>query len=75
MTDIVEEKKGITIDIDKKLTLTPKEASAYSGIGLSTLYRMMENPQYDFVIWIGKKRRIKRTAFEETIQKLSFIDD
>ena len=37
-----------------------------SGIGLNTIRRMMENPDYDMVLWIGKKRRIKREALEKS---------
>ncbi|MBQ9870628.1 MAG: helix-turn-helix domain-containing protein [Eubacterium sp.] len=56
------------VELDKKLTLSVEEASELSGIGIHTIYRMMKNPKYDFVLWIGKKRRIKRVEFEKTIR-------
>ena len=55
------------MELDKKLTLSVEEASELSGIGLNTIRRMMENPDYDMVLWIGKKRRIKREALEKEI--------
>ena len=62
------------VELDKKLTLSVEEASELSGIGVNTIYRMMKNPQYDFVLWIGKRRRIKREAFEKMIRNTQFID-
>lgn len=63
------------MELDKKLTLSVEEASELSGIGLNTIRRMMENPDYDMVLWIGKKRRIKREALEKVINEATFIDD
>lgn len=63
------------MELDKKLTLSVEEASELSGIGLNTIRRMMENPDYDMVLWIGKKRRIKRGALEKVINEATFIDD
>ena len=53
------------LDLDQKMTLSAEEASLLSGIGINTIYRMMKNPQYNMIIWIGKKRRIKRKVFEK----------
>ncbi len=61
-------------DLNHKMTLSVEEASLLSGIGINTIYRMMKNPQYDFVLWIGKRRRIKREAFEKMIRNTQFID-
>ena len=61
-------------DYNHKMTLSVEEASLLSGIGINTIYRMMKNPQYDFVLWIGKRRRIKREAFEKMIRNTQFID-
>ncbi len=73
-----EEKEETNVDIfpiEKKLTLSANEASKYTGIGLNTIYRMMENPSYNIVLWIGKKKRIKRLALEQLISQSEFIDD
>jgi hypothetical protein len=61
-------------DLNQMMTLSAEEASVLSGIGIRTIYRM-NNPQYDFVLWIGKKRRIKREAFEKMISETTYIDD
>ena len=61
-------------DLNHKMALSVEEASLLSGIGINTIYRMMKNPQYDFVLWIGKRRRIKREAFEKMIRNTQFID-
>ena len=63
------------LDLDQKMTLSAEEASLLSGIGINTIYRMMKNPQYNMIIWIGKKRRIKRKVFEKIIDEETFIDD
>lgn len=63
------------LELDKKLTLSVEEASELSGIGVNTIYRMMKNPRYNIVLWVGKHRRIKRAAFEKMINEESFIDD
>ena len=62
-------------DLNHKMTLSVEEASLLSGIGINTIYRMMKNPQYDFVLWIGKRRRIKREAFEKKISETTYIED
>ena len=62
-------------DLNQMMTLSAEEASVLSGIGIRTIYRMMNNPQYDIVLWIGKKRRIKREAFEKMISEMTYIDD
>ena len=66
---------GEKLDMDKKLTLSVEEASELSGIGVNTIYRMMKNPRYNIVLWVGKRRRIKRAAFEQVINEETFIDD
>ena len=62
------------LELNNKLTISVEEASLLSGIGTNTIYRMMKNPKYDFVLWIGKKRRIKREAFIDLIKNTQFID-
>ena len=66
---------GEKLDMDKKLTLSVEDASELSGIGVNTIYRMMKNPRYNIVLWVGKRRRIKRAAFEQVINEETFIDD
>ena len=63
------------LELEKKLTLSAEEASELSGIGVNTIYRMRKNPRYNIVLWVGKRRRIKRAAFEQVINEETFIDD
>ena len=44
----------------EKATMTLDEASEYSGIGRNTLYRLTNQNNCPFVLWVGSKRRIKR---------------
>ena len=71
LTDV---EKVLKVSIPEKIILTVKEASAYSGIGTNTIYRLLSNPDCPFLIYIGKSKRIKRKAFEEYIEKNITID-
>ncbi len=51
----------------EKVTMTIEEASDYSGIGRDTLYRLTNQKNCPFVLWIGSKRRIKRKKLDEYI--------
>lgn len=62
-------KKNIEIPVWEKVTITKEEAAAYSNIGINKLDELMRNPMCSFVIYIGKKRLIKRRQFEEFIDK------
>ena len=71
---IQEKLKGIDnmsnkIPISEKLNLTIEEAAAYSNIGINKLYELTNEPTCTFVLWVGKKRVIKRKEFEKFIDK------
>lgn len=55
------------IHIWNKFMLTKQEASAYSHIGLNKLEELLRNPTCTFVLYVGKKKLIKRTEFEKYI--------
>lgn len=55
------------VPIWKKVTLTIEEAAAYSSIGICTLKELMRNPKCPFVLYIGRRRLIKRKEFEQFI--------
>ncbi|MDD6036228.1 MAG: excisionase [Lachnospiraceae bacterium] len=57
------------IPVWEKLNLSIEEASAYSNIGINRLYKMTEDPSCPFVLYVGKKRVIKRKEFERYIEK------
>jgi hypothetical protein len=52
-----------------KSTLTLEEATAYSGIGKNKLIELTDRSDCEFVLWIGRKRLIKRRKLDEFIDK------
>ena len=54
-----------TIPIWEKLNLTIKEASKYSNIGICKLHELARTPNCPFVLYVGKKKLIKRKEFEK----------
>ena len=57
------------VPIHLKMTLTIPEAAAYSNIGINKLDSMLRSPNCPFVLFIGRKKLVKRVAFEEYIAK------
>lgn len=56
------------LPINCKLTLSIKEAAEYSNIGINKLDEILRKPNCPFVLFVGKKRLIKRQEFEEFIR-------
>lgn len=56
------------VEIKDKLNLTIEEAAAYSNIGENKLGELIKQPGCPFVIYIGRKRLIKRRVFEKYIE-------
>lgn len=52
----------------EKVALNIEEASEYSNIGINKLYEMTNNPMCSFVLFVGKKRLIKRREFEKYLE-------
>ena len=52
------------ISISEKITLTIQKAAKLSNIGENKLYELVKQPKCPFVIYVGKKRLIKRKEFE-----------
>jgi len=63
------------IPVWRKYTLSVQEAAVYFHIGDKKLRKLIdENPDADFILWIGTRPRIKRKLFERFIdEKLSAI--
>lgn len=55
------------VPIWEKMTLTIEEAAAYSNIGINKIDELAKKPQCPFVIYIGRKKLIKRKEFEKYI--------
>ena len=62
MTDNVQ-----TVPIHEKLALTIRDAAEYSNIGINKIDDMLRKPNCPFVLFVGKKKLVKRKEFEEFI--------
>lgn len=51
------------------MTLTLEEAAEYSNIGINKIRDISNDPRCNFVIFVGKKRLIKRKEFEKYISE------
>lgn len=58
-----------TVPIQAKACLTIKEAAEYFNIGTAKLYELTSSENCDYVLWVGNRRLIKRTAFEKYLEK------
>ncbi len=59
----------IEIPVYKKLLLTKEEAAAYSHVGINKLEELLKVPNCSFVMYVGKKKLIKRKEFEKFISE------
>ena len=57
------------IPVWEKATLTLEEAAAYSNVGVNRLREISDAENCNFVLWVGKKRLIKRKLFEAFLEK------
>ena len=53
-----------SVPIHLKLTLSIKEASEYSNIGINKIDAMHKQPNCPFVLYVGSKKLVKRKEFE-----------
>lgn len=59
-------KVSIELKMNEKLNLSVTEAAAFSGIGIHKIRALMQEPDCDFVLCVGtKKKLIKRGKFEK----------
>jgi len=63
------ESKSLEIPFWLKLTLTIKEAAAYSNIGINRIEELLKQPKCDFVLYVGNKKLVKRKEFEQYISR------
>ena len=61
------------VPIHLKMTLTAREAAAYSNIGINKIDAMLRTPNCPFVLFVGSKKLVKRKEFEDYIQKKLII--
>lgn len=57
----------ILVPIWEKSNLTINEATEYFNIGEHTLRKLLDEPGCKFVLYVGRKRLVKRREFEEWI--------
>ena len=55
------------IPIYQKLLLTIEEAAEYSNIGQNKISELLKSPLCKFVLFVGRKKLVKRREFEEFI--------
>ena len=67
------EDKISTVPIHLKMTLTIKEAAAYSNIGINKIGSMLRTPNCPFVLFVGTKKLVKRKEFEQFISRTMAI--
>lgn len=59
------------IPIWEKINLTIEEAAVYSNIGINRIDKMTRQTNCPFVLYIGRKKLIKRKEFEKYLEKAS----
>lgn len=57
------------VPIYEKYALTIEEAAEYSNIGQNKINELLKDPRCTFVLWVGRKKLVKRKAFEDFISK------
>lgn len=65
----VERLEYMSIPITDKVTLTIEECAEYSNIGVNKLYEMTNEQNCPFVLFVGKKRLIKKKEFDKFIDR------
>lgn len=59
----------VKVPIWEKTNLTLEEASAYSGIGVNKLREISNENSCPFVLWVGRKRLIKRRQLDRYLDQ------
>ena len=62
-----------SVPIHLKLTLSIKEASEYSNIGINKIDARLKQPNCPFVLYVGSKKLVKRKDFEAYISSKLII--
>ena len=62
-----------SVPIHLKLTLSIKEASEYSNIGINKIDAMLKQPNCPLVLYVGSKKLVKRKEFEAYISSKLII--
>lgn len=57
------------VPVWQKVNLTIDEAAAYFGVGKNKIREVSDSDNCNFVLWVGKKRLIKRKRFEKYLEE------
>ncbi|MBE5834764.1 MAG: helix-turn-helix domain-containing protein [Butyrivibrio sp.] len=63
-----------TIPIWEKQLLTIDEAALYTNIGQNRISELLKKPSCSFVIYIGRKKLVKRKEFEKYLSENIELD-
>ncbi len=66
--------KEMDVPIWEKHLLTIDEAALYTNIGQNRIAEMLRKPSCPFVIYIGRKKLVKRAAFEKFLESSIELD-
>lgn len=58
-----------TVPISEKYALTIEEAAEYSNIGQNRISELLKAPRCSFVLYVGRKKLVKRAEFERFISE------
>ena len=61
------------VQIHLKVTLTIREATEYSNIGINKIDSLLRTPNCPFVLYVGTKKLVKRKEFEQFISQRLII--
>lgn len=64
-----KEERKAAVPLWERATLNLEETAAYTGIGINKLRAMSEEPDCNYVIWLGNKRLFKRKKLEEYLDE------
>ena len=73
--DKLEAAKSVELPVWQKRSLTIDEASAYTGIGKTTLYKLCKKVGLKIAIFDGFRILIKRKEFERYINSMRTIKE
>ena len=59
----------VNVPIYEKAALTIEEAAEYSNIGQNRLIALLKETRSTFVLYVGKKKLVKRREFEQFISR------
>ena len=66
-SEFYKKEQAQVVPIKDKVALTIKEAAEYSNIGINKLESLLRSPRCPFVLYVGKKKLVKRKKFEKFI--------